>query len=96
MSGAPPALPYHELLDEIRRGGARPAVLLRRVSELIALVDLLSTFGSGLSNEEILDSALLIVMGQLQCRRGCLLVRGESARFEVSAAPLDVAAGEIR
>jgi sigma-B regulation protein RsbU (phosphoserine phosphatase) len=86
VSGAPPALPYQELLDEIRRGGAQPAVLLRRVSELIALVDLLSTFGSELSSDEILDSALLIVMGQLQCRRGCLLVRGESGRFEVRAA----------
>jgi sigma-B regulation protein RsbU (phosphoserine phosphatase) len=86
MSGAPPALPYQELLDEIRRGGTEPATLLRRVSELVALVDLLGTFGSALSSEEILDSALLIVMGQLQCRRGCLLVRGPSGLLEVRAA----------
>ncbi len=81
----PPALPYQELLDEIRRGGADPAALLRRVSELIALVDLLGTFGSGLSSEQILDSALLIVMGQLQCRRGCVLVRTDSGAYEVRA-----------
>lgn len=93
------APPYQDLLDDIRRGRAEPATLLRRVSELIALVDLVSTLGSDLSSEQILDSALLIVMGQLQCRRGCVLVRGDAGAYEVraarglpAAAPREVAA----
>jgi sigma-B regulation protein RsbU (phosphoserine phosphatase) len=84
--GIQPALPYGDLLDLIRRGDADPATLQRRVSELLALVDLVGTLGSGLTSEEILDSALLIVMGQLQCRRGCFLVRLESGVYQVRAA----------
>jgi sigma-B regulation protein RsbU (phosphoserine phosphatase) len=83
--GVHPALPYGDLLDRIRRA-EDPAALQRRVSELIALVDLVSTLGSALTSEEILDSALLIVMGQLQCRRGCFLVRTESGMYQVRAA----------
>lgn len=83
--GLHPALPYGDLLDRIRRA-EDPAALQRRVSELIALVDLVSTLGSALTSEEILDSALLIVMGQLQCRRGCFLVRSESGLYQVRAA----------
>jgi phosphoserine phosphatase RsbU/P len=87
------ALPYQDLLGEIRRGSADRDTLLRRVSELISLVDLVGTLGSGLSSEQILESALLIVMGQLQCRRGCLLVRTDERRYELRAArglPVDV------
>lgn len=94
-TAAQPALPYQDLLDRIRRGDADPATLQRRVSELIALVDLVGTFGSGLTSEEILDSALLIVMGQLQCRRGCFLVRMESGVYQVRAAR-GLAAGAAR
>ena len=53
----------------------------------MALVDLVSTLSSGLTSEEILDSALLIVMGQLQCRRGCVLVRMEAGDATSCAPP---------
>lgn len=79
-AAAPAApLPYQTLLDQIRRGEPDQATLLRRVSELVSLVDLVGTLGSGLTSEQILESALLIVMGQLQCTRGALLVRSGSA-----------------
>lgn len=94
-SAVHPALPYQDLLDRIRRGDTDPATLQRRVSELIALVDLVGTFGSGLTSDEILDSALLIVMGQLQCRRGCFLVRTDAGVYKVRAAR-GLAAGTVR
>lgn len=55
------------------------------MSELISLLDLTTTLSTGLSNEEILDAALLIVMGELQVSRGCLLVRVEGQGFVVRA-----------
>jgi phosphoserine phosphatase RsbU/P len=88
---------YQGLLDHIRRGDADQAGLLRRVSELLALVDLVGTLSSDLSSEQILESALLIVMGQLQCGRGCLLVKADdgyqvrAARGLPTAAPRTVA-----
>ena len=45
------------------------------MSELISLLDLTTTLGSKLSAGEILDAALLIVMGELQVSRGALFVR---------------------
>jgi sigma-B regulation protein RsbU (phosphoserine phosphatase) len=72
------------------------------MSELISLLDLTTTLSTGLSNEEILDAALLIVMGELQVSRGCLLVRVEGQRFGLRAsrglpagAPTQVAAPVI-
>ena len=76
---------YQGLLDHIRRGDADQPTLLRRVSELLALVDLVGTLSSDLSSEQILESALLIVMGQLQCGRGCLLVKTDDG-FQLRAA----------
>jgi phosphoserine phosphatase RsbU/P len=55
------------------------------MSELISLLDLTTTLSTGLSNEEILDAALLIVMGELQVSRGCLLVRVEGQGFALRA-----------
>jgi sigma-B regulation protein RsbU (phosphoserine phosphatase) len=55
------------------------------MSELISLLDLTTTLSSGLSGSEILDAALLVVMGELQASRGCLLVRSETGRFELRA-----------
>ena len=51
------------------REGREPP-LLKRMSELISLLDLTTTLSSGLAGEEILDAALLIVMGELQVARG--------------------------
>jgi sigma-B regulation protein RsbU (phosphoserine phosphatase) len=45
------------------------------MSELISLLDLTTTLSSALSGQEILDAALLIVMGELRVTRGALFVR---------------------
>jgi sigma-B regulation protein RsbU (phosphoserine phosphatase) len=77
---------YQQALDEFRREGREPP-LLKRMSELISLLDLTTTLGSALSGREILDAALLIVMGELQVARGALYVAdGEAAGvFRLSA-----------
>ena len=80
----PAALQYQRALDEFRREGREPP-LLKRMSELISLLDLTTTLSTELSSEEILDAALLIVMGELQVSRGCLLVRLEGRGFAVRA-----------
>ena len=65
---------YQQALDAFRRQG-REGPLLKRMSELISLLDLTTTLGSKLSAGEILDAALLIVMGEMQVSRGALFVR---------------------
>ena len=57
----PVVFQYQRALDEFRREGREPP-LLKRMSELISLLDLSTTLNSSLSAEEILDGALLIVM----------------------------------
>jgi len=84
MSGLPVVFQYQRALDEFRREGQEPP-LLKRMSELISLLDLTTTLNSTLSSEEILDAALLIVLGELQASRGCLLVRDEAGRFGLRA-----------
>ncbi len=81
----PVVFQYQRALDEFRREGHEPP-LLKRMSELISLLDLTTTLNSALSSEEILDAALLIVLGELQASRGCLLVREEDGRFGMRAA----------
>jgi sigma-B regulation protein RsbU (phosphoserine phosphatase) len=71
---------YQQALDEFRREGREPP-LLKRMSELISLLDLTTTLGSSLSPDEILDAALLIVMGELQVARGALYVAEGEAGF---------------
>jgi len=80
----PVVFPYQRALDEFRREGKEPP-LLKRMSELISLLDLTVTLDSGLSRVEILDSALLIVMGELQVSRGGLFVRAEDGSFRLEA-----------
>ncbi|HEY6549549.1 MAG TPA: SpoIIE family protein phosphatase [Vicinamibacteria bacterium] len=65
---------YQQALDAFRREG-REGVLLKRMSELISLLDLTATLGSDMAGAEILEAALLIVMGELQASRGALYVR---------------------
>lgn len=85
MSMNPPVVfQYQRALDEFRREGREPP-LLKRMSELISLLDLTTTLDSGLSGEEILSAALLIVMGELQAFRGVLFVRSEAGAYEVGA-----------
>jgi len=76
---------YQQALDEFRREGREPP-LLKRMSELISLLDLTTTLGSSLTGGEILDAALLIVMGELQVSRGALWVGGGDGRFRRRAA----------
>ena len=81
----PVVFQYQKALDEFRRAG-EASPLLKRMSELISLLDLTTTLSSALSREEILDAALLIVMGELQAPRGALLVRMADGAYEVRAA----------
>lgn len=98
----PVVFQYQQALDQFRREGHQMP-LLKRMSELISLLDLTSTLSSSLSNDEILDAALLIVMGELQARRGALLVRVEDGRCVLRAArglpagaPRELPAGALR
>lgn len=103
--GLPVVFQYQRALDEFRRRPDSPAPLLKRMSELISLLDLTTTLGSDLSGEEILDAALLIVMGELGASRGALFVRDEAGAYRLRAsrglppgvpneAPLGVVAGD--
>jgi hypothetical protein len=77
----PVVLHYRSALDEFRGEGHEPPVL-KRMSELISLLDLATTPGSSLdaTGTEILESALLVVMGELQVSRAALYVaEGEGA-----------------
>jgi phosphoserine phosphatase RsbU/P len=76
----PVVFPYQRALDEFRREGHEPP-LLKRMSELISLLDLTTTLSSGLAGEEILDAALLTVMGELQVSRGALYVLEADGRY---------------
>jgi len=79
---APVVFQYQRALDAFRREGGSPP-LLKRMSELISLLDLTTTLNSSLSGAEILEAALLIVMGQLQASRGALFVRAEGGGYRV-------------
>ena len=80
----PVVFQYQRALDEFRREGREPP-LLKRMSELISLLDLTTTLDSAQPGEEILDAALLIVMGELQAGRGALLVKDAAGGFELRA-----------
>jgi sigma-B regulation protein RsbU (phosphoserine phosphatase) len=81
----PVVFQYQRALDEFRREGREPP-LLKRMSELISLLDLSTTLGSTLTGSEILDAALLIVMGELQVARGALYVAEGGGRYRLRAA----------
>ena len=80
----PVVFQYQRALDDFRRAG-EASPLLKRMSELISLLDLTTTLNSPLSRNDILDAALLIVMGELQASRGCFLVRGDGDDYDVVA-----------
>jgi len=80
----PVVFQYQRALDDFRRAG-EASPLLKRMSELISLLDLTTTLNSTLSRDEILDAALLTVMGELQATRGCFLVRGPAEAYDVVA-----------
>jgi len=76
----PVVFQYQRALDQFRREGREPP-LLKRMSELISLLDLTATLGSSLSGQEILDATLLVVMGELQVTRGAVFVREPDGGF---------------
>jgi len=80
----PVVFQYQRALDEFRREGREPP-LLKRMSELISLLDLTATLSSSLSGRDILDAALLVVMGELQVARGGLFVREPDGGFVLRA-----------
>jgi sigma-B regulation protein RsbU (phosphoserine phosphatase) len=82
---APVVYQYQQALDEFRREGREPP-LLKRMSELISLLDLTTTLGTALSGSEIVDAALLVVMGELQVARGALYVREPDGLFHLRSA----------
>jgi sigma-B regulation protein RsbU (phosphoserine phosphatase) len=75
---------YQQALDTFRREEHDPP-LLKRMSELISLLDLTTTLNSPLSRDDILDAALLIVMGELKATKGGLFVRNPKGAFELRA-----------
>jgi sigma-B regulation protein RsbU (phosphoserine phosphatase) len=85
---------YQQALDTFRRAGEAPP-LLKRMSELISLLDLTTTLNSSLSRGEILDAALLIVMGETQASRGCLYVAEKGGYRRAAARGLPPTAPEL-
>jgi sigma-B regulation protein RsbU (phosphoserine phosphatase) len=81
----PVVFQYQQALDKFRREGREPP-LLKRMSELISLLDLTATLNSTLSSRDVLDAALLIVMGELQVARGALYVWEPEGRFRLRSA----------
>jgi sigma-B regulation protein RsbU (phosphoserine phosphatase) len=55
------------------------------MSELISLLDLTTTLSAGPLSEEMLSSALLIVMGKMQVAKGALFVRRDDGAFAMRA-----------
>jgi sigma-B regulation protein RsbU (phosphoserine phosphatase) len=76
---------YQEALDRFRAAEGQ-GTLLRPMSELISLLDLATTFNSGLPTQEMLDSALRIVMGATQAAQAALFVKGDDGQFARRAA----------
>jgi sigma-B regulation protein RsbU (phosphoserine phosphatase) len=71
----PVVLQYQKALDDFRRDPSDGKALLKRMSELISLLDLTVTLSSSATAAEVLEAALLVVMGELQASRGCVFVR---------------------
>ena len=84
----PPSIPvvhaYQQALDQFRREGREPS-LLKRMSELISLLDLTTLLNSGSAGEETLNAALLIVVRELQVARGALCVQSEDGALTLRA-----------
>src|SRR5262245_51246087 len=75
---------YQQALDRLRRQGGK-APLLRRMSELIALLDLTAALNAGLPREGVLNAALAIVLRAMQAARGALFVRCDDGSFAIRA-----------
>jgi sigma-B regulation protein RsbU (phosphoserine phosphatase) len=76
---------YLQTLDRIRTEDPE-AGLVRPMSELISLLELATTFNSGLPTQEMLDSALRIMMRATQAAHAALFVKADDGRFARRAA----------
>src|SRR5262245_36439081 len=76
---APGLHPYQQALDHLRREGTEPP--LKRMSELISLLELTTTLSSDAAGEESLNAALGIVMAETQAETGALFMRGDDDTF---------------
>ena len=84
--GKPPVVsPYQQALDRLRRED-RASPLLKRMSELVSLLDITTTLGARLAGEESLDAALLTVTRELQATGGAFFLRSEDGGWERRAA----------
>ncbi|HKB39955.1 MAG TPA: SpoIIE family protein phosphatase [Gemmataceae bacterium] len=75
---------YQQALDHFRKEGRKPP-LLKRMSELISLLDFTTTLSSGLGSEESMNAALLIVMSEMQTTQGAFFVRRDDGAFVIRA-----------
>lgn len=78
----PVVYPYQLALDTFRREG-RELPLLKRMSELISLLDLSTSLNSCARATQTMDAALLVVMGELGVTRGALLARQDDKELRV-------------
>jgi phosphoserine phosphatase RsbU/P len=75
---------YQQALAQFRRKGRRTP-LLKQISELVSLLEVTTTLGSGGGREEILEAALLVVMRELRVARGALYVRTDDGGLALRA-----------
>jgi sigma-B regulation protein RsbU (phosphoserine phosphatase) len=80
----PVVQPYRQALDRLRSEAGETPVL-KRVSELVSLLDLTATLGHGPADEEHLGAALVIVMSELDATRGAFFVPGENGAMVLRA-----------
>ncbi|MCU0241211.1 MAG: SpoIIE family protein phosphatase [Vicinamibacteria bacterium] len=87
MSDAPPPVfvRYQSLLGALRRGEGDQTALLKRVSELISLLDLSLAMSSGRSFDAAIESALLVLLAELGASRGCIFIRQGDGQFRIRA-----------
>jgi phosphoserine phosphatase RsbU/P len=81
----PVVLQYQKALDDFRRDPSDGKALLKRMSELISLLDLTVTLSSSATAAEVLEAALLVVMGELQATHGCVFVRAAAGGYALQA-----------
>jgi sigma-B regulation protein RsbU (phosphoserine phosphatase) len=74
--------PYEEALDRFRLEGKEPS-LLRRMSELVALLKISTALTSGPAAEESLNAALDIILAETQANCGALFMKRDDGSFGI-------------
>jgi sigma-B regulation protein RsbU (phosphoserine phosphatase) len=83
-ASAPVVHQYQQVLSHFRREG-NEAPFVKRMSELISLLDFTTTLSSDAAGEEALSAALRIVLDEVQAARGAFLVRRDDGAFAIRA-----------